>query len=356
MFHAIVVLVCFVSMMALEVSMGVPSEPLVVSLIEALSKMAGFLLGIGATHTLIQVLKEASNLGTRTERRHAVAQGFLRLLLRCTFFLLSAVAAGWFLSHYGDTAVAWWQKDPTQVVTYLAAVVVITALGFFAGFFDDMRFFGGAKQASPVMGSLASTAQATVHLSDRDVSVAAAHEAGHALLHAALVPVPTDIKISLGSSNGTHGVLAFVTAGTRENRLPSKEFAHWEMLTYLAGTVAESFAFKQQSMGATGDHRQWINVAIQYLSCFGEEVFVGDASTDAEIKYNRAILRELREAHIHELADFFLVNREVFHELRERLMTQHKLVHEEIKDLFDRVIFPEGFPRPSLSASSVEIK
>lgn len=356
MFHAIVVLVCFVSMIALEVSMGAPSEPLVASLIEALSKIAALLLGLGATLTLVQVLKEASNQDTKIERRHVVAQGFLRLLLRCAVFLLFAVAAGWFLSHHGDTAVAWWQKDPTQVVTYLAAVVVITVLGFFAGFFDDMRFFGGAKQASPVMGSLASTAQATVHLSDRDVSVAAAHEAGHALLHAALMPVPTDLKINLGSSNGTHGVLAFVTAGTRENRLPSKEFAHWEMLTYLAGTVAESFAFKQQSMGATGDHRQWINVAIQYLTCFADEVFVADVSTDAEIKYNRALLRELREAHIYQLAEFFRLNRDVLHELRERLMRQHKLVHEEIKDLFDRVDFPEGFPRPSLSSSSVEIK
>lgn len=356
MSHAIVVLVCFVSMMALEVSMGDPSEPLVVSLIEALSKMAGFLLGMGAIHTLIQVLKEASHLGTMTERRHSVAQGFLRLLLRCTFFLLSAVAAGWFLSHYGDTAVAWWQKDPTQVLTYLVAVVVIIALGFFSGFFDGMRFFGGAKQASPVMGSLASPAQAAVHLSDRDVSVAAAHEAGHALLHAALLPVPTDIKISLGSSNGTHGVLAFVVAGTRENRLPSKEFAHWEMLTYLAGTVAESFVFNQQSMGATGDHRQWINVAIQYLTCFGDDVFVADATSELDIKYNRALLRELREAHIYQLAEFFRLNRGVLHELRERLMGQHKLVHEEIKDLFDRVEFPEGFPRPSLSSSPVEIK
>ena len=107
-------------------------------------------------------------------------------------------------------------------------------------------------------------------------------------------------------------------------------------------------------MGSTGDHRQWINVAIQYLTCFGDEVFVSEARTDSEIKYNRARLGELRETHIGELADFFLVNREVFHELRARLMTQHKLVHEEVKDLFDRVVFPEGFPRPNLSASAVE--
>ena len=102
----------------------------------------------------------------------------------------------------------------------------------------------------------------SVPLSDQDLAYIAAHEAGHALVYAALGAIPPNLRVEVKSDAcptfQSMGSISFVQS---RHRLESRTLVEWRMLVYLAGQQAEVFVLGQSSLGAAQDHARWLECA-----------------------------------------------------------------------------------------------
>jgi cell division protease FtsH len=110
-------------------------------------------------------------------------------------------------------------------------------------------------------------------ISDREKSVTAYHEAGHALVAASLENADPVHKISIISRGRAGGYT--MKLPTEENRLKTKKQFMAEMATMMGGYVSEEFMFKDISTGASSDLQEASKLSRRMVTKYGMSDVVG---------------------------------------------------------------------------------
>lgn len=178
----------------------------------------------------------------------------------------------------------------------------------------------------------------------------AAHEAGHALLYAAWLPLPDTLRVEVKNRTDGSDALGFVNDGVPRDLLTEKESAEWQMLACLAGTAGERCYTGRVSLGAVNDATRWVTVATAYLSChLRDGVFYPEPASELEIDCNQRHLAALRNTQNARLEAFFDVNRGVHARLTETLLEHGSQADAALHPFLTDVQLPEDFPRVSRS-------
>ena len=180
----------------------------------------------------------------------------------------------------------------------------------------------------------------------RDNRYTAAHEAGHALVYAALGRLPSDMKLTINDIPDHNGVLGFVTGIKSEHRLDEKTFAEWYMLVFLAGKMGEARIMGDSTLGSINDHTRWLNVARQYLSNHYRGIFYPEPQNELELKQNEVKLDSLQVEQLALLICLFDMNTEVFRALADELLEKRSLSCDDLIPFLSKVEIPEAFPLP----------
>lgn len=182
-------------------------------------------------------------------------------------------------------------------------------------------------------------------ITEVDRRTIAAHEAGHALLYAALGCLPDDFHIKIKSTEDESNSLGYVSGLRLEHCLNYKTESEWYMLVLLAGKKGERSMGLDESLGASGDMRVWLDLASQYLENQYRGLYYPSPSSDAQIDNNKAELEALKTEQNYLLDSFFAINKIVHNELATELLQQGFMKREQIKTYLDRVEFPASFPQ-----------
>ncbi|WP_321967134.1 ATP-dependent metallopeptidase FtsH/Yme1/Tma family protein [Burkholderia cepacia] len=166
----------------------------------------------------------------------------------------------------------------------------------------------------------------------------AVHEAGHALLFAALPTLPDNFVAKvLGDLSAVDRYRGFVR-GTVDCLTTQTEVAvQWSMFLDLAGTTAEKLVYGNRADGASEDNDRWTRTAQHYLSHGYGEVYFATPATDLEAESNQRALNRLKDEHCAALEEFLKANRAVLDELADRLARDGQLDQEGIRPYLDRV-------------------
>lgn len=180
----------------------------------------------------------------------------------------------------------------------------------------------------------------------RFAAFTAAHEAGHAMVYAALGELPDDLEIVLNDAPDSSGA-GFVGHTVDVRKLEEKTVAEWEMMVFLAGKLGESALNGESTLGGAIDHQRWIVGAKRYLANHYAGIFYADPQNKFEQAQNDAKLEALQDAQLALLREMFSKNEDVFKELVNSLLVKRKLNKEEISAFLCRVQLPDGFPKPA---------
>lgn len=201
----------------------------------------------------------------------------------------------------------------------------------------------------PVSESTPESSQLFHRTSTRDIAVTCAHEAGHALLFAALPKVSDQfiIKVLETPDNGTLGYVGGYSLG--DEYLPTKCFMEWSMLMLLSGRAAEQATFGVTTFGAGADYKKWQLYARLYLgSGYGRWLdYNCEAKTQEEHVANSVVVNALLDSQIDWLLKLFEVNREVLMDLAAMLRERRTLNKSDTEPFWARVMLPEDCPRPA---------
>lgn len=188
--------------------------------------------------------------------------------------------------------------------------------------------------------------EAERRLTPRDRSYVAAHEAGHALVYAALGGLPSPWQLAIHTHADTRGILGFVSGFRSGNQLEDRTFAEWKMLVLLAGQAGELAMQGDTTLASADDHMRWMKLAAAYLSHHHRGVFYPRPHSQVEAMQNEVKLEALRREHQELLQAFFEANRPVHTRLAKALLARGTLSREQVVPFLQLVRFPEGFPLP----------
>ncbi|KWN06350.1 hypothetical protein WT83_27080 [Burkholderia territorii] len=186
---------------------------------------------------------------------------------------------------------------------------------------------------------------------ESEVRRTAVHEAGHALLYAAMPSLPENFVVKvfwdLGPNDRYRG---FVRSAANCQTAQVESVSHWKMLFDLAGTVAEKIVYGVRADGAVEDNTRWTRAAQEYLACGYGEVYFEEPATELEAECNQRALNRLKSAHYEVLETFLDANRALLDELADRLVTDGELDHKGIAPYLAQVTFTQAVrPLPSES-------
>ena len=118
----------------------------------------------------------------------------------------------WLIGEWGDDAYRYAMTDPSGAMVVIVSVVICWAI---------LRF--GAPPATTQVIAFEGATAAGVSIrrkaTARDTRYIAAHEAGHALVYAALGGLPADVRLVVNEQADERGALGFVTGISNPNRL-----------------------------------------------------------------------------------------------------------------------------------------
>lgn len=262
-------------------------------------------------------------------------------------------AALWLTGHGGDTLYDIARLDPTRAAAFAAAAwLTWMIVRYSVRSAADMPTYTfhlpserSGTQGNLVRGSLAP-------LTERDRRYAASHEAGHALLYAALSSLPQDLRLVINDTPDPQGVLGYVTPICSERRLIEKTFAEWQLLVYLAGQRAEWHLMGEVTNGASTDHATWVRLAHEYLSVHCAGAYYADPLNDHEQRLNACKLDELKARQIALMDGFLGTNLRVLQEVADALLSKSALDRDDVAEFLRRVAVPDGFPRPCIDQDS----
>lgn len=180
--------------------------------------------------------------------------------------------------------------------------------------------------------------------SDQDELHIAAHEAGHALLFAALSSVPRDLTVTIAPVGGPVGCLGRVTRPNGPHRLMSKQTAEWEMLVLLAGSIGERHLLGWESMGASNDHQRWLDIAQRYLMHLDRGIYYGAPSNAREFEHDRKMLADLLNEQQSVCRIFFSENGDVHRNLVSVLLAARTMDYDALAPFLERVVLPAEIP------------
>lgn len=248
----------------------------------------------------------------------------------------------WLIGNSGDALYRWMLANPNDAAIGAVAFAIVWMV---------VRFSSGPSYGSE---SIARSSGAAVMAAGiivpkptaRDNRYTAAHEAGHALVYAALGRLPHEVKAAVNDLPDHNGVLGFVTGINSQHRLDEKTFAEWYMLVFLAGKMGEARMMGESTLGSTNDHARWLNVAKQYLSNHYRGMFYPEPQNEFEQKLNEEKLSALQDDQLGMLSRLFDQNTDVFKEFADALLEKRTLARDELISFLTRVELPEGFPLP----------
>lgn len=172
-----------------------------------------------------------------------------------------------------------------------------------------------------------------------DLYVASVHEAGHALLYAALPSLPDDFEVTvLKDTTETTRFEGWVSHAPVTRRV-TEVTAYLRMLVYRAGIAAEKEVFGERSLGGQSDTAEWLYVASRYLGGGLGETYFRAPEGEAQIAHNRQALNALQAEQDEELAAFFKLNREVLCEFAEQIAVDGTMTSEQVTPHLARVQF-----------------
>lgn len=250
----------------------------------------------------------------------------------------------WLIGRFGDGVYQYAIQNPTEAAVIVAAALVV---------FVMLRV--GLAPVSHVARVGYSAAAFTAGNSEeflkipatkRDVEYVAAHEAGHALIYAALGKLPVGLEVTVLDYVGKNGILGFVSGIKQDHQLLKRQFVEWQMLVLLAGKYGELVAFGEVTIGGGDDQMRWARMATQYLDNHVKGLFYNDPQTDAERKHNAEKLELLRMEQEEILRTFFEMNVKTFTLLRKGLEEKKKVSRDELVPYMQQVVLPQGFPLP----------
>lgn len=248
----------------------------------------------------------------------------------------------WLIGHSGDALYGWVLAKPNDAAIGAAAFVIVWMVIHFS---SGPSY--GSESIARSSGAVAMTAGVIAPKpTARDNRYTAAHEAGHALVYAALGRLPYDVKAAVNDLADHNGALGFVTGIKSQHRLDEKTFAEWYMLVFLAGKMGEARMMGESTLGSTNDHTRWLNVAKQYLSNHYRGMFYPEPQNEFEQKLNEEKLSALQADQLGTLSRLFDQNADVFKELADALLEKRTLARDELIPFLARVELPEGFPLP----------
>lgn len=268
---------------------------------------------------------------------------FLNRVALTTFIEQTALFAAeyhlalWLIGHIGDSAYRWALENPQDAAAGLIAAAIVWII---------LKVSSGWRSAQPEYVARGVAVFPPRELTERDTRYTAAHEAGHALVYAALGRLPADVKVAINDRPDAHGVLGFVTGIHERHRLPEKTFAEWRMLELLAGRMGES-TLGETTLGGSNDHLQWLDIACLYLSNHCRGMFYAEPQNRFEWEQREAKLEALHQEQLRTLKSLFDLNAEVFRQLADALLERRTLTRDDLIPFLARVKLPEGFPRPS---------
>lgn len=184
--------------------------------------------------------------------------------------------------------------------------------------------------------------------SERDRKSIAAHEAGHALLYAAVKDaLPESFHVCIRDRMELSGSLGYVSGLELQDCLLYRTESEWEMLVLLAGKLGELSVNRYDSLGATGDMKRWFELAIPYLSNQYQGVFYPHPACEQQEINNQNQINALKKNQTQLLTRFFCINGALLKEMTAALLEKNILKRNEVMAFLDRVTFPEGFPAVS---------
>lgn len=223
------------------------------------------------------------------------------------------------------------------VVVLVCSSIVYAVCNLFTG-------NGPADDAEVREGTAACRTASSVDPTDR--RIAAAHEAGHALMYAAWAPFPTQIQVTVKSMADQSGSLGYVRIGDCPPRLMDKNREAWEMLLSLAGMAGEQDHTGTLTSGGVDDTNRWLSHAVPWLVChLTTDIYYPEPATPLELESNQRHLVALKAEHNALLAEFFTLNHDLHAKLTYALMPGETLEARHLHPYLAAVQLPDAFPR-----------
>lgn len=179
----------------------------------------------------------------------------------------------------------------------------------------------------------------------------AVHEAGHALLLAAL-PHSADLALVIQAegervlNSAGHRQLGVVKAAIPDKHARTEEGLAFRMRLALAGMVAERLVYGQATLGSSSDQETWMVVADLYL----KNGFAGPYHsqgrgrlTSEQRRFNQEALNALHAQHVAEVRRFLAQHLNLVFDMAQKAVTQGTLNQDELAVFFTKVRLPEGW-------------
>lgn len=248
----------------------------------------------------------------------------------------------WAIGEWGDLTYRWVMTNQSEAVVIATSLPFILIMVYFVG--ESRDYWGANLTSNPVSAVRPDQTAVSSKPTSRDVRHIAAHEAGHALIYAALGQLPADVRLVVNEYQDTDRTLGFITGVNSEHLLTEKSFAEWHMLMLLAGQIGESIRLGEPTMGSCTDHRRWINEARLYLANQNKGIYYVEPQNKFEQEQNEVKLEALQTAQRELLHQFFDMNAEVYQQLADNLLDVRVMGHDDLMPYLSRVKLPEGFP------------
>jgi hypothetical protein len=251
--------------------------------------------------------------------------------------LLFIVSSMWFVSAFGDATYDYFNENPIELAA-LVASFALCSLGAIIAF-----VFG--KMTSQLAWNIQHFVRPA--FSKRDSQTAATHEAGHAMMFAAVDEIPGYVKVIAKPSE--LGLAATIGTGLKHQVATSNEY-HWAMLCCLAGQAAEKFKLGVIFDGSHRSYEHWMKAANTFLSQEPGKIFYPSPTNRLEIEHNNQALLALREHHLGLLEQYFSLNNAAFDALYDTLRKQKHVNGMQLRKLLSNIQLPDGFPIIELSS------
>ncbi|CAB3730943.1 ATP-dependent zinc metalloprotease FtsH [Achromobacter ruhlandii] len=261
---------------------------------------------------------------------------FIRVARGMAVYVLLVAA----IRRFGDELYQWAVSNPSELG--MLVVVTCSVLLILRAMRGD-RVYSQAQGPTYAAAGLLGRFSAR-NLSGRDRQFAAAHEVGHAILHAALPKLPAAFNVRIFREPNNEGTAGQVVATFSEDLFVQADFAEWYMLMLLAGKAAEAHVMGNTALGSAGDYTRWTELARDYLANHQAGIYYGRPRDMFDHQHNEARLASLQAQQLKTLRDFLRLNSDVVNSLVAQLVDQGSLTADDVRPLFNRVAFPEGFP------------
>lgn len=311
---------------------GSPTQPIVQQTYSTINSF-GLLTALCVAFIAPFVASAVSSQDDKPNIPWMITSSLKRTVRAMTAYYLALFVVG----KFGDSIYVTLQSKPNLVISSAITAYVCYII-----------FKIGNHQSSQIQTQRYSSigyARYAKPLSLEDRRHTAAHEAGHALVYAALGRLPLDAQIVIHDQPNS-GIAGYVRATVLEDRLLDSVMIEWNMLVLLAGKIGETVIHGVSTLGSERDHQHWLSYARTYLSNHYHGVFFNEPKDSFEQASNIAKLDALQVKQTALLNTFFEMNAEVHQQFTDEILKVRTMDRDAIITFLSRVKLPDEFPRP----------